>query len=160
QSGVTMGTPLYMSPEQVEGKPVDPRTDIYSFGVTCYHVLAGEPPFRGETAFEVALKHVREQVVPLAEVRPDLPPALCAVVERMMAKDPAQRFQSCRDLLKELGQLQEGLRGPGNGPFEVPPIPDVSTSLPVPRRRLPAVRLRWQATLALSVLAALVLGTI
>src|SRR5438309_5224354 len=53
QSGVTMGTPLYMSPEQVEGKPLDCRTDIYSFGVTCYHMLAGQPPFTGETAFEV-----------------------------------------------------------------------------------------------------------
>ena len=59
QSGTTMGTPLYMSPEQVEGKPLDPRSDIYSFGVTCYHLLAGQPPFRGETAFEVALQHVR-----------------------------------------------------------------------------------------------------
>ena len=49
-----MGTPLYMSPEQVEGKPLDSRTDIYSFGVTCYHMLAGQPPFAG-TAFEVAL---------------------------------------------------------------------------------------------------------
>ena len=47
QSGVTMGTPLYMSPEQVKGHTVDPRSDIYSFGVTCYHMLAGEPPFPG-----------------------------------------------------------------------------------------------------------------
>src|SRR5438270_2906617 len=51
QSGVTMGTPLYMSPEQVEGLSVDARTDIYSFGVTCYHMLSGEPPYRGKTAF-------------------------------------------------------------------------------------------------------------
>ena len=73
QSGVTMGTPLYMSPEQVEGKPVDPRTDIYSFGVTCYHMLAGQPPFRGSSAFEVAIQHVQKQPKPLAEIRPDLP---------------------------------------------------------------------------------------
>src|SRR5207302_8015106 len=57
RSGVTMGTPLYMSPEQVQGLKVDGRTDIYSLGVTCFHMLAGEPPFRGETAFDVALKH-------------------------------------------------------------------------------------------------------
>src|SRR6516225_4843514 len=86
QSGVTMGTPLYMSPEQVEGKPLDPRSDIYSFGVTCYHMLAGHPPFRGETAFEVALQHVRHEPPPLAKVRPDLPEPLCAIVHKMMAK--------------------------------------------------------------------------
>jgi serine/threonine-protein kinase len=61
QSGVTLGTPLYMSPEQVQGSAVDHRSDIYSFGVTCYHLLAGEPPFRGTSAFDVALKHVQEQ---------------------------------------------------------------------------------------------------
>src|SRR5438477_132902 len=58
QTGVTMGTPLYMSPEQVQGQPVDARSDIYSFGVTCYALLTGHPPFRGQTVFELALKHV------------------------------------------------------------------------------------------------------
>src|SRR5207302_326421 len=88
QSGVTMGTPLYMSPEQVEGKPLDCRTDIYSFGVTCYHMLAGQPPFRGETAFEVALQHVRAEPEPLGKTRPDLPEVLCKMVHKMMIKDP------------------------------------------------------------------------
>ena len=59
QVGITMGTPLYMSPEQVEGRPLDPRSDIYSLGVTCYHMLAGEPPFRGETALGVAVQHLQ-----------------------------------------------------------------------------------------------------
>ena len=110
-TGVTMGTPLYMSPEQVEGKAVDPRTDIYSFGVTCYHMLAGQPPFRGSTAFEVALQHVQATPRPLAEVRPDLPPLLCEVVHKMMAKDPAQRYQTCRDVLRDVARVREGLSG-------------------------------------------------
>jgi serine/threonine-protein kinase len=111
QSGVTMGTPLYMSPEQVEGKPLDPRTDIYSFGVSCYHMLAGQPPFRGQSAFEVALQHVRAEPEPLAGVRPDLPAELCAVVHKMMAKRPEDRYQSCRELLTDLLRLREVLNG-------------------------------------------------
>jgi len=110
-SNVTMGTPLYMSPEQVEGKPLDARTDIYSFGVTCYHMLGGEPPFRGNTAFEVALQHVRNEPVPLGQVRPDLPPELCAVIHKMMAKDPAQRYQTCRELLKDLARVRDSING-------------------------------------------------
>jgi serine/threonine-protein kinase len=119
-TGVTMGTPLYMSPEQVEGKPIDARTDIYSFGITCYHMLAGHPPFQGESAFEVALQHVRGTPKPLHEVRPDLPPSLCAVVHKMMAKDPDQRYQSGRELLKELTSLRTILTGTQTGP--VPPL--------------------------------------
>jgi len=111
QTGVTMGTPLYMSPEQVEGKQVDCRTDIYSFGVTCYHMLAGHPPFQGESPFEVALQHVRAVPKPLTDIRPDLPPALCAIVHKMMAKDPAQRFQTGRELLKDIARLRETLSG-------------------------------------------------
>jgi serine/threonine-protein kinase len=109
QTGVTMGTPLYMSPEQVEGRQLDPRTDIYSFGVTSYHMLAGRPPFRGETAFEVALQHVQTEPVPLEKVRPDLPAALCAIINKMMAKKPHDRYQTGREVLKDLVRLRDGL---------------------------------------------------
>ncbi len=109
QSGVTLGTPLYLSPEQAQGRPVDHRSDIYSFGVTCYHLLAGEPPFRGSTAVEVALKHVTDQPQPLAEQRPDLPPDLSAMVHKMMAKSPEDRYQSVRDILRDLAKIKEGL---------------------------------------------------
>ena len=106
QVGMTLGTPLYMSPEQVEGKPLDPRSDLYSLGVTCYHVLSGSTPFVGETALNVALQHLRTRAEPLENLRPDLPPALGRVVHKMLAKKPADRYQSARELLKELHRLQ------------------------------------------------------
>jgi len=109
QSGVTMGTPLYMSPEQVQGHPTDSRTDIYSFGVTCYHMLAGEPPFKGDTPFEIALQHVQTEPKPLAGIRPDLPPGLCAVIHKMMAKDPGNRYQTARELLQDIVRLRNSL---------------------------------------------------
>jgi serine/threonine-protein kinase len=153
QSGTVMGTPLYMSPEQVEGKPLDPRTDIYSFGVTCYYLLSGQHPFRGDSAFEVALQHVQKQPPPLAGLRPDLPAALCGVVHKMLAKDPAQRYQTGRDLLRDLTRLRESPAGP---PPELSPAQthaptaDPTTSvLAAPRpRRL------FAALLAASLLAA------
>ncbi|MFO0825132.1 MAG: serine/threonine-protein kinase [Gemmataceae bacterium] len=109
QSGVTLGTPLYMSPEQVQGKVVDHRSDIYSFGVSCYHLLAGEPPFRGTSAFDVALKHVQEKPRPLGELRPDLPADLCGMVHKMMAKNPDERYQSTRDILRDLVKVRDGV---------------------------------------------------
>jgi serine/threonine-protein kinase len=109
QSGVTLGTPLYMSPEQVQGQPVDNRSDIYSFGVTCFHLLSGEPPFKGTTAFEVALKHVQEKPRLLSDLRPDLPADLCGVVHKMMAKNPEDRYQSAREVLRDLIKVRDGL---------------------------------------------------
>jgi serine/threonine-protein kinase len=106
QAGMTLGTPLYMSPEQVEGKPLDPRSDIYSFGVTCYHMLAGSPPFGGETALAVAVQHLKKSPDSLENLRTDLPPALCRIVHRMLAKAPEDRYQSPRELLRELRQVQ------------------------------------------------------
>jgi eukaryotic-like serine/threonine-protein kinase len=109
QPGLTMGTPLYMSPEQIQGQTVDARTDIYSFGVTCYHMLAGQPPFRGGSALELAIHHVQSAPQPLAELRPDLPAELCAMVHKMMAKSADDRYQTCNELLRDLARVREGL---------------------------------------------------
>jgi serine/threonine-protein kinase len=106
QVGITMGTPLYMSPEQVEGQSLDHRSDLYSFGVLCYHLLTGKPPFVGDTALAVAVQHVKKAPQALEAQRPDLPPALCRVVHRMLAKDPNERWASCGELLRELYRIQ------------------------------------------------------
>jgi serine/threonine-protein kinase len=102
QIGITMGTPLYMSPEQVEGKPLDTRSDIYSLGVTAYEMLAGEPPFRGETALSIAVQHLNSQPQRLENLRADVPAQVCRIVHTMLAKDPVERFATPRQLLHEL----------------------------------------------------------
>jgi serine/threonine protein kinase len=80
QTGMTLGTPLYMAPEQVEGKQIDQRTDIYSLGVTAYHMIAGYPPYQGDNAFEVALKHLRGEAELLATIRPDFPKDILSLI--------------------------------------------------------------------------------
>jgi serine/threonine-protein kinase len=102
QIGVTMGTPLYMSPEQIEGRELDSRSDIYSLGCTAYHMLAGKPPFSGDSPLSVAVQHLNQAPTPLAEVRPGIPPRLAQLVERMMAKKPGDRFTDPGALLHEL----------------------------------------------------------
>jgi serine/threonine-protein kinase len=156
-----------MSPEQVEGRPLDPRTDIYSLGVTAYHLLAGHPPFRGATAFDVALQHVRRPPEPLSQVRPDLPGALCVVVHKMLAKDPARRYASARDLLKDLARLREVL-GPGGStaaqpatvPAAAPPHETSSAASLLTERTAPLPRRGpWlPAAVAASLVVALALG--
>jgi len=110
--GMTLGTPLYMSPEQAQGHKLDHRSDIYSLGITCWHALVGRPPFSGGTALSVALQHVNSQPPPLAKQRPDIPPALIAIVERMIEKKPENRFQNFHDILlalQERGMTPENL---------------------------------------------------
>lgn len=106
-SGMTMGTPLYMSPEQVNGSKLDQRSDIYSFGVTCYHMLTGAPPFRGETAFSVALQHLNNEPAPLQNARPDLPPLLLQLVHKMMAKKADDRYPTAQAVLKEIKRIAQ-----------------------------------------------------
>jgi serine/threonine-protein kinase len=101
-----MGTPLYMSPEQVEGGSVDHRSDIYSLGVTAYHMLAGNPPFDGDNALAIAVQHVKDTPFSIAKLRPDVPVELCAIIERMMAKKTSERHQDAKQLLKELRKIK------------------------------------------------------
>lgn len=115
QVGVTMGTPAYMSPEQAQGWPLDHRSDLYSLGATCYFMLAGVPPFRADSAVAVALKHVRELPSSLAILRPDLPLDVDRLVMKLLAKDPADRFQSAAELLAELAKVR-GVLQLGSGP--------------------------------------------
>ncbi|MEM9703252.1 MAG: serine/threonine-protein kinase, partial [Planctomycetota bacterium] len=98
QEGMTLGTPLYMSPEQVRGEKLDARSDLYSLGVTAYHVLAGGPPFRGDNPMAIAMKHLSGTARPLQELRPDLPPALCELVQKLMARSPDDRYPGAREL--------------------------------------------------------------
>jgi serine/threonine-protein kinase len=105
-----MGTPLYMSPEQAQGHPLDHRSDLYSLGVTFYHMLAGEPPFKGDSPLGLALKHVKDTPVDLLVRRPDLPPDLAKIVMRLIEKDPARRYQSAAEMLRDLAKVREALQ--------------------------------------------------
>ena len=106
QIGLTMGTPLYMSPEQVEGKPLDVRSDLYSCGVTAFYMMAGRPPFQGDTPLSVAIQHLQTPAPDLAQLRPDLPPELCDIVSKLLAKKPRDRYRSAADLLRDLRSLK------------------------------------------------------
>jgi serine/threonine protein kinase len=91
-----------MSPEQAQGHKLDHRSDIYSLGITCWHALTGKPPFSGGTALAVALQHVNNTPPSLGKLRPDISPALVAIVERMIEKKPTNRFQTFHGILQEL----------------------------------------------------------
>lgn len=107
QAGLTLGTPRYMSPEQVQGKPVDTRSDLYSLGVSMYHLLSGRPPFEADDPLALAVMHLHETPQPLDRARcqsdtggdPDLSEWLIAVVSRLMNKLPQDRYQSPTELL-------------------------------------------------------------
>ncbi|PQO47795.1 serine/threonine-protein kinase [Blastopirellula marina] len=109
QVGITMGTPLYMSPEQIEGRPLDQRSDIYSLGITCYQLLTGRPPFEGDNPLTVAVKHLNNEPQRLEKVRGDVPVQLSRVIHKMLAKKPDDRQQSASDLMRELRDVQKAL---------------------------------------------------
>lgn len=108
--GSAIGTPTYMSPEQVDGLPVDERTDVYSLGLVGWEMLTGERPWQGETLYAVLHKQKHERLPELAELRPDIPAYLLTAIEGAIEKDPARRWQSASELLQRLSPSPARLR--------------------------------------------------
>jgi len=107
--GSVLGTPYYVPPEQSQGlKNLDGRADIYSLGATFYHMLTGRPPFDGETPANIIIKHITEKVPNPQRLRPEIPDALYFIIQKMMAKDPPERYRDCAALLAELEPVSRG----------------------------------------------------
>src|SRR5262249_10758044 len=104
-TGLVMGTPAYMSPEQVSGRTLDHRTDIFSLGIVLYEMATGRRPFEGISAAEVFSGILRDNPPLVTEVRPDLPSDLARVIRRCLEKDPRQRVQTARDVSNEIHDL-------------------------------------------------------
>jgi eukaryotic-like serine/threonine-protein kinase len=103
KSGRTVGTPHYISPEQARGvQALDGRADIYSLGATLFHLLTGRPPYAGNDSIEVMRQHVSAPIPDAAAVRADVPERVSRIVQRMMAKEPAQRYTDCAELIADL----------------------------------------------------------
>jgi eukaryotic-like serine/threonine-protein kinase len=109
-----IGTALYLSPEQAQGQPVDPRSDLYSLGCCLYEMLTGTVPFRGATPVAILYRHVREDPAPPRLLNPEVPPALEAVCLKALAKRPEDRYQTAVEMRDDLlraragGQVQAG----------------------------------------------------
>ena len=108
-AGVMIGTPEYMSPEQVEGKDVDQRSDIYSLGVILYEMVTGRVPFEGDTPFTIGVKHKSEEPKDPKELNAQIPEDLSRVILRCMEKDKDKRYQSAGEVRSELENIERGI---------------------------------------------------
>jgi serine/threonine-protein kinase len=108
QTAAVIGTAQYISPEQAQGQPVDPRSDLYSLGCCLYEMLTGTVPFTGATAVAIAYKHVREDPTPPRMLNPDVPPPLEAICLKAMAKLPDNRYQTAAEFRADLERFRNG----------------------------------------------------
>src|SRR6195256_1674329 len=114
QTAHVMGTPSYMSPEQVKGRAVDGRSDIFSLGVMLYEMVTGDKPFPGQNITTVIYKIVNEDPVPPRQIDPSIHPGISAVVMKALVKEPDQRYQNCREMLEDLRNYRS--LAPGGNP--------------------------------------------
>lgn len=108
QAGTVMGTATYFSPEQAQGLPLDPRSDLYSLGVVMYEMVTKRPPFPGENPVAIAYRHVQDRPEPARSINPDVPPDFDAIIEKLLAKQPIERYASAEDLRADLRRFRQG----------------------------------------------------
>ena len=108
QAGSVMGTATYFSPEQAQGLPVDPRSDLYSLGVVLYEMVTGRPPFSGDTPLAIAYKHVQDQPAPPSTIVPEVPRGLEAIIMKLLQKRPDDRYPSAEALRADLNRYLDG----------------------------------------------------
>jgi serine/threonine protein kinase len=152
KTGTTLGTPDYMAPEQALGEPVSPRTDLYAVGVLAFELLIGRTPFADtETPVAVLMRQVSDPIPPVASVRPDVDPRLSDWIDRLLAKDPADRTPSAEVAAEELDEIVLALLGPRWARESRLPVAAAIEPEPfVPRRRdtPPTRRLRTTGSVA------------
>ncbi|MEE2889795.1 MAG: protein kinase [Planctomycetota bacterium] len=132
REGQIIGTPSYMSPEQAEGKEVDGRTDVFSFGILLYELATGVRPFQGDTPMSTLTSVLRDTPVPMAELKPSLPRYLGRIISRCLEKSPERRYQTTVDLRNELEQLHsEVSTGELQRPLPVEPVARKRSKMPM-----------------------------
>jgi eukaryotic-like serine/threonine-protein kinase len=145
QAGVISGTPMYMAPEQGQGEAVDHRADLFSFGSVLYAMCVGHAPFRGKGSLAVIRRVCDEPHQPISEINPAIPKGLCDIVDKLLAKDRDERFDSAKTVADHLRRQFINLQAPQPAPQPAPvkqeprPAPPVvarSPTVPRPRRRV------------------------
>ena len=106
QEGMVLGTPTYMAPEQGQGRAVDMRADVYSFGATFYHLISGRPPFTADSPVQIMMKHVTAPLVPMRSLNPKVPIEFDEIISRCMRKDVDERYQDYESLLSDIQRVR------------------------------------------------------
>jgi serine/threonine-protein kinase len=125
KTGMVLGTPSYMSPEQLAGKKIDGRSDLFSLGVTLFQLVSGKLPFEGESMAQLMYKIANEAAPDIRSFRPDVPDCLVAIIDRALIKDPEQRYQTGGEMAKDLHACLP-LLGSAAGTAAAPPAVDIA----------------------------------
>lgn len=141
KTGLVMGSVHYFSPEQAQGKPVDHTTDLYSLGVVLYEMLTGQLPYDASEQIAVALMHIQQKIPNPQDQNPDIPDALCKLIEKAMAKNPKNRFQSALEMKEALQSLHTKslVNQPETKQETSITSQQTSTKKPVPKKRNPKI---------------------